>query len=64
MIIARVDKSNKDNIGTNVTICGACEDLAFELEAILVGLVRDKETIEVAMVVLNRVADMIENHEI
>lgn len=59
-----MDKSNKDNIGAHVTICGNCEDLAYELESILVGLVRDKETIEVAMVVLNRVADMIENHEI
>ncbi len=37
MIIARVDKSNKDNIGTHVTICGNCEDLAYELESILVG---------------------------
>lgn len=64
MIIAKVDKSNKDNTGVLVTIYGPCDDLAYELESILVGLVKDKDTIQVAMAVLNRVADMIENHEI
>ena len=64
MIIAKVNRAVKDKAGVDVTMFGSCDDLVNELEAILVGLVRNRDTIELVMHVLNHVSDMTENNEI